>query len=79
MHCFPPILVRGYAKALQLQLWENQTGNLGASTITAARSPYTGLFIVEMCVSGQPGSLTLQMDLICQKRCKKLGDPILCR
>lgn len=31
MHCFPPILVQGYAKALQLQLWENQTSNLGAA------------------------------------------------
>lgn len=39
MHCFPTILLRGYAKALQLQLWENQTGNLGASTTTAACSP----------------------------------------
>lgn len=40
MHSFPPVLVQGYAKALQLQLWENQTGNVGASTTTAACSPF---------------------------------------
>lgn len=42
MHCFPPVLIQGDAKALQLQLRENQTGRLGASTTAAACAPSLG-------------------------------------
>lgn len=59
---FLPFFVQGYAKALQLQLWKNQTSNLGASTTTTALSPFSeqNLFIVEtMTGSGHLGSITL--------------------